>query len=128
MAAVAAWLINSHGRRIVKKFSLIFFFILLLTPLVYGQHSQSKSEAGTILVNEHQEVDHSQNEGVLSNDVELKIQSALTAATQEKEAEKYWLNTSSMVRHNSSCRYYGNTKNGRYTTKKEGRACKICGG
>ncbi len=40
----------------------------------------------------------------------------------------YWLNTKSYVRHNSSCRWYKNTKNGRMCTKDEGRACGICGG
>jgi len=40
----------------------------------------------------------------------------------------YWLNTSSNTRHNSACRYYYNTKNGRACTKDEGRACGICGG
>ena len=40
----------------------------------------------------------------------------------------YWINSSSGVRHNSSCRWYGNTQEGYFTDKKEGRACKICGG
>jgi hypothetical protein len=40
---------------------------------------------------------------------------------------KYWLTSSSGIRHNSSCRYYMNSK-GRTCTKDEGRACKICGG
>ena len=45
-----------------------------------------------------------------------------------QEDRQYWLNTKSYKRHNSSCRYFGNTKNGRYCTKDEGSACGICGG
>ena len=45
------------------------------------------------------------------------------------QAEKrYWLNTKTNVRHNSSCRWYRNTKHGRMCTKDEGRACGKCGG
>ena len=40
----------------------------------------------------------------------------------------YWLNTSSNVRHNRSCKWYNNTKRGRPCTKSEGKACGICGG
>ncbi len=40
----------------------------------------------------------------------------------------YWLNTSSGVRHNTSCEYYRNTKNGRACGASDGRGCKICGG
>lgn len=41
----------------------------------------------------------------------------------------YWINTSSMTRHNSSCKYYENTKNGYLTTDvDEGKACSSCGG
>lgn len=40
----------------------------------------------------------------------------------------YWLNSSSNVRHNSSCRYYKNTKRGRPCSKTDGKACGICGG
>ena len=38
-----------------------------------------------------------------------------------------WLTTSSSKRHNSSCRYYMNSK-GRPCRADEGIACKICGG
>lgn len=41
---------------------------------------------------------------------------------------KYWINSSSNTRHNSSCRYYENTKKGYLTDKKEGKACGQCGG
>lgn len=40
----------------------------------------------------------------------------------------YWINSSSMTRHNSSCKYYNNTKTGYFTTKIEGKACSSCGG
>ena len=45
-----------------------------------------------------------------------------------QEERQYWLNTKSYKRHNRSCRWFGNTKNGRYCTKDEGSACGICGG
>lgn len=40
----------------------------------------------------------------------------------------YWLNTNSNVRHNSGCRYYKNTKEGRMCSAYEGKSCGICGG
>jgi len=40
----------------------------------------------------------------------------------------YWLNTNSNVRHNSGCKNFKNTKNGRPCSKNEGKACGICGG
>ncbi len=40
----------------------------------------------------------------------------------------YWINSSSNTRHNSTCRYYGNTKNGYYTDELIGEPCTICGG
>lgn len=40
---------------------------------------------------------------------------------------KYWLTKSSKVKHNKTCRHFGNT-NGRCSTKNEGRPCKVCGG
>lgn len=53
-----------------------------------------------------------------------------TVQTQSKEPVKteYWLNTGSNVRHNSGCKNFKNTKNGRPCTKDEGKACGICGG
>src|SRR5664280_931320 len=51
--------------------------------------------------------------------------SATLAPTQQQGG--YWLTISSGVRHNSSCRYYMNSK-GRQCGPNEGRACKICGG
>jgi micrococcal nuclease len=52
-----------------------------------------------------------------------------TAPTDEDDKPlSYWLNTSGNVRHNSSCRYFKNTKRGRACSKSEGKACGICGG
>lgn len=42
--------------------------------------------------------------------------------------EKYWLNTSSGTRHNSSCRYFENTAKGEFCDEDEGTPCKVCGG
>jgi endonuclease YncB( thermonuclease family) len=39
----------------------------------------------------------------------------------------YWLNTSTGVRHNRSCRNYRNTKRGRPCGAEEGKACGMCG-
>ena len=41
--------------------------------------------------------------------------------------QKYWLTTSTHKRHNSSCRYFGNSK-GRSCGPNEGTPCKLCGG
>jgi hypothetical protein len=43
-------------------------------------------------------------------------------------ANSFWLNTETGVRHNSGCRYYQNTKEGRSCGPTEGRACGLCGG
>lgn len=40
----------------------------------------------------------------------------------------YWINSGSNTRHNPSCKYYGNTKQGYYTNEKTGTACGFCGG
>jgi len=46
----------------------------------------------------------------------------------DESAVGYWLNTSSNVRHNSTCRYFKNTSKGRACSKDDGKACGICGG
>jgi micrococcal nuclease len=52
-----------------------------------------------------------------------------TVSKKEEAKTKYWINTSSGVRHNSHCRWYGKTREGHFTTdKSEGKACGICGG
>lgn len=43
-------------------------------------------------------------------------------------SKKYWINSNSNVRHNSSCRWYGKTSSGYYTNENVGKACGICGG
>ena len=40
----------------------------------------------------------------------------------------YWLNTGSNSCHNSTCKWYNNTKQGRACKLNEGRACGQCGG
>ena len=40
----------------------------------------------------------------------------------------HWLNTSSGIRHNRDCKYFGQSKKGRRCSSQDGRACKICGG
>ena len=45
-----------------------------------------------------------------------------------RDGEKdFWI-TSSGKTHNSSCRYYGTTKSGRYSDEPSGNSCKVCGG
>jgi hypothetical protein len=47
---------------------------------------------------------------------------------QDVSAEQtHWLTLSSGVRHNSTCRWFKNSK-GRMCGPDEGRACKVCGG
>jgi len=53
---------------------------------------------------------------------------AKKAMSPQPTGEEYWLNTSSGVLHNSSCRWYGKTKEGHYTREPLGRDCSICGG
>ena len=56
-------------------------------------------------------------------------ESEYAAQTQQLESPGlYWINSSSNTRHNSSCRWYGNTKNGYYTNEKVGEPCSQCGG
>lgn len=49
-------------------------------------------------------------------------------ATEKPAANAhFWINSNG-VRHNSTCRWFGNTKRGHHGTKAEGKACGICGG
>ena len=41
---------------------------------------------------------------------------------------KYWLNTSTGVRHNQTCANFGKTRQGRSCGPTEGRPCGMCGG
>jgi micrococcal nuclease len=45
-----------------------------------------------------------------------------------KGTVEYWLNSSSNIRHNSTCESFKNTKRGRLCSKDEGKACGRCGG
>jgi ribosomal protein S13 len=47
---------------------------------------------------------------------------------QQNVESAFWLNTNSGVRHNKSCRWFGNTTSGRPCKADEGRACSKCGG
>lgn len=58
----------------------------------------------------------------------VKTQPAVKPEPAKTDAKKFWINSSSMKRHNRSCRWYGNTKRGYYTDEKVGSACGICGG
>ena len=51
------------------------------------------------------------------------------AVTDQKQpaVKSHWISPSG-VRHNRSCRWYANTRNGRYCASGAGRACKQCGG
>lgn len=60
--------------------------------------------------------------------LEPVTQPTVKAEPVKKPQKNYWINSNSMKRHNASCRWYGSTKKGYYTTKKEGSACGICGG
>jgi len=51
-----------------------------------------------------------------------------TPTDEDDKPLSFWLNTSGNVRHNSTCRYFENTKRGRACSKSEGKACGICGG
>lgn len=46
------------------------------------------------------------------------------AATEDR----YWLNTKTGVRHNSTCRNFEKTKAGEYCDAEDGRPCGMCGG
>jgi len=60
-------------------------------------------------------------------------QGVIGSATAEVDSSSatttgFWLNTNSNARHNSSCRWFGKTKKGRYCGPREGKACGDCGG
>jgi endonuclease YncB( thermonuclease family) len=50
-----------------------------------------------------------------------------TKTERPSAGAKYWINSNG-VRHNQSCRWYGNTKSGHYTNEPEGSACGKCRG
>lgn len=53
---------------------------------------------------------------------------APSSGTSTPTTKKYWLNTSSNIRHNEKCDSFNNTKKGRFCTSVEGKACGKCGG
>ncbi|SRR6266496_591413 len=57
----------------------------------------------------------------------VTVPAAVQSPATQQKTSGYWITTSSGVRHNSSCRYYLNSR-GRACGPTEGRACKICGG
>ena len=63
----------------------------------------------------------------VSDHLQAPAQNTIQSQAQESPM-KYWINSSSNTRHNSSCRYYGNTANGYYTNELIGEPCSICGG
>jgi Skp family chaperone for outer membrane proteins len=54
-------------------------------------------------------------------------QTAASTGSSDQKALTHWLTTSSNKRHNSSCRWFKNSK-GRPCRADEGIPCKICGG
>ena len=76
---------------------------------------------------------------ILSDDVEDMLESELDLSLwslslnmdvkkDQSKSGNYWINTNSDTRHNSSCRYYGMTKEGYYTNEIIGKPGKTCGG
>jgi micrococcal nuclease len=47
---------------------------------------------------------------------------------QGEPSTRFWLNTSSNVRHNEKCEHFRKGSKGRMCGPDEGRACRICGG
>ena len=68
------------------------------------------------------------NSLVSVNELIALAQASKSTSLGSKNQSNYWLNIISEVRHNMSCRWYNNTKNGRKCTKGEGWACGTCGG
>jgi hypothetical protein len=64
------------------------------------------------------------------NIVEKRYLSKINGTQETKNGCTFWINTGSnkKTRHNTSCRWYNNTKQGRCTNIKEGSACGKCGG
>jgi endonuclease YncB( thermonuclease family) len=53
---------------------------------------------------------------------------ATKSRSASTDKQTHWLNTRSNIRHNSRCKYYKQTKQGRMCGPNEGKACKMCGG
>jgi len=50
------------------------------------------------------------------------------AGLLERSRETHWLNTRTWTRHNSECRYFERTAEGRRCKAEEGEPCGLCGG
>ena len=59
---------------------------------------------------------------------EFRARSKVTQDKPPSAEARFWLNTSSNVRHNSTCEHFGKTKKGRECNSTDGKACGICGG
>jgi endonuclease YncB( thermonuclease family) len=59
---------------------------------------------------------------------DFRARSRVTNDEPPPASARYWLNTSSNVRHNLTCEHFGKTKKGRECTSTEGKPCGICGG
>ena len=68
------------------------------------------------------------NSYVSVNDLIALVSVANSGSSESGGELNYWLNTNSNKRHNSSCRWYMSTAQGRKCTKSEGSACGTCGG
>lgn len=63
-----------------------------------------------------------------SKRVERKKPEPVKRVERSSPVERYWINTSTGVRHNSGCRWYKNTKRGGSCGATDGTACGLCGG
>lgn len=92
----------------------------------------AESDVRFWLINEHVSVnDLVAQKSAMATRGRVGFRSAPSRSVSERvqAVEKdHWINTGSSVRHNRSCRWFGNTKNGRYCRPGEGRACRQCGG
>jgi hypothetical protein len=52
----------------------------------------------------------------------------IVSSSEEGGSLSHWLNANGNVRHNSSCRWFKNTKKGRLCRSDEGKPCGQCGG
>ncbi|QDS99055.1 thermonuclease family protein [Adhaeretor mobilis] len=60
--------------------------------------------------------------------IEATRRETTNSTTYRAPVMRYWLNTSTNARHNSTRKHFNNTKEGRMSTGSEGKACGICGG
>jgi len=59
---------------------------------------------------------------------EFRARGRVTSDTPPPAGARFWINTSSNLRHNSTCEHFSKTRNGRVATATDGRPCGICGG